>query len=122
MIRSIACAAVACAAATPAAFAGPYVNVENNAGFTGSSFDGSITEVHAGFDGPLGEYAGFYVQAGPALVSVEGEDLDTELSGKAGLGIDLTEQLNIYGELSFITSDSNDDYGYATKAGATYRF
>lgn len=120
MIRSIACAAVACAAATPAAFAGPYVNVENNAGFTGSSYNGNITEFHAGFDGALGEDAGYYVQAGPALISIDGYDLETELSGKAGLGIDLSEKLNAYGEVSFVTGD--DENGYATKVGVKYSF
>ena len=120
MIKS----ALAAVAATPfvasAAIAGPYVNVENNAGFTGSEYNGNITEFHAGFEGPLGESAGYYVQAGPAVVSIEGEDLETELSGKAGVGIDLTESLNAYGEVSFITGD--DDNGYATKVGLKYAF
>lgn len=96
------------------------MNVENNAGWTGSSYNGNITEFHAGFEGDLSESAGYYVQAGPALISVDGEDLDTELSGKAGVGIDLTEKLNAYGEVSFVTGD--DENGYATKVGVKYSF
>ena len=65
------------------AFAGPYVNAENNAGFTGSDFDGSVTELHLGYEGDLGESAGYYVQAGPAIVAPDGDDATTELSGKS---------------------------------------
>ena len=120
MIKSALAAVAAAPLFASAAVAGPYVNVENNAGFTGSEYNGNITEFHAGFEGPLGESAGYYVQAGPAVVSIEGEDLETELSGKAGVGIDLTESLNAYGEVSFITGD--DDNGYATKVGLKYAF
>ena len=120
MIKSALAAVVAAPLFASAAFAGPYVNVENNAGWTGSSYDANITEFHAGFEGPLGESAGYYVQAGPAMISVDGEDLETELSGKAGVGIDLSEKLNAYGEVSFVTGD--DENGYATKVGVKYSF
>ena len=33
---------------TPAAFAGPYVNVETNAGWTGSDYTGATTDFHVG--------------------------------------------------------------------------
>ena len=72
MIRSIACAAVACAAATPAAFAGPYANVETNAGWVGDDYSGAVTDLHVGFDGELGSAAGWYIQGGPAVVSADG--------------------------------------------------
>lgn len=103
-----------------AAIAGPYVNVENNAGFTGSEYNGNVTEFHVGYEGDLGEDASYYVQAGPAVIAADGEEIDTELSGKAGVGIALTEQLGAYGEVSFVTSD--DDNGYATKLGLKYSF
>ena len=103
-----------------AAVAGPYVNVENNAGFTGSSYQGNITEFHVGYEGDLGEDASYYVQAGPAVVAADGEEIDTELSGKAGVGISLTEQLGAYGEVSFLTADG--DNGYSTKVGLKYSF
>ena len=120
MIKS----ALAAVAATPllagAAMAGPYVNVEANSGFVGSDYEGTVTETHVGYEGDLGENAGYYVQAGPAFVSEDGEGTDTELSGKAGVSVAVTESVEIYGEISFITDE--DDNGYGTKVGATYRF
>ena len=120
MIKS----ALAAVAATPllagAALAGPYVNVEANSGFVGSDYEGTVIETHVGYEGDLGESAGYYIQAGPAFVSEDGGDNDTELSGKAGITVAATERVDIYGEISFITADG--DNGYGTKVGATYRF
>ena len=116
--------ALAAVAATPllagAAMAGPYVNVEANSGWVGSDYSGTVTEAHVGYEGELSSTAGYYVQAGPAFVSPDGDATETELSGKAGVGVDVAENVNIYAEISFITSD--DDNGYGTKIGATYRF
>ena len=102
------------------AIAGPYVNVEANSGFTGSDYEGTIIESHVGYEGDLGESAGYYVQAGPAFISEDGGDTDTELSGKAGVSVALSERVDVYGEISFVTDE--DDIGYGTKLGATYRF
>ena len=106
------------------ALAGPYVNVETNVGYTGNDFDGSVTDLHIGYEGDLGENAGYYVQAGPAIVAVDGEENETEISGKAGLGIDVTDQVNVYGEVSFLTLDQDisDDLGLGVKAGVKYSF
>ena len=122
MIKSALAAVAAAPFFASSALAGPYVNVESNAGFTGTDYDAAVTDLHVGYEGNLGDSAGYYVQAGPAIVSVDGEDRTTELSGKAGIGVDLTENLNVYGEVSFITIDGSDDNGYGTKIGATYRF
>ena len=100
--------------------AGPYVNLEANSGFTGSDYTGTVTETHVGYEGDLGENAGYYVQAGPAFVSEDGGETDTELSGKAGVSVAVTERVEVYGEISFITDE--DANGYGTKVGATYRF
>ena len=101
-----------------AAVAGPYVNIENNAGFTGSDFGGSVTEFHGGFAGSAGA-ANFYIQGGPALVSPDGEETTSEFSGKTGASIGLTEKLDAYGEVSFFTGDETN---YGTKVGVTYAF
>ena len=122
MIKSALAAVAALPILGSAALAGPYVNVEANSGFTGTDYEGTVTETHVGYEGPLGEKAGYYVQAGPAFVSPDGGDASTELSGKAGIGVDVTENINVYGEVSFITVDGSDDNGYGTKIGATYRF
>jgi len=117
---TIAAAAAAIALAPAAALAGPYVNVEANSGFVGSDYSGTVTDFAVGYEGNLGESVSWYAQTGPALVAIDGEDTETELSGKAGASVSITENLSAYGEVSFLTTD--DDNGYGTKAGVTYRF
>lgn len=116
--------ALAAVAALPilgsAAIAGPYVNVEANSGWTGSDYSGTTTEAHVGYAGDLSETASYYVQAGPAFISEDGEATETELSGKAGVGIAVAENVEVYGEISFVTDE--DDNGYGTKFGVTYSF
>ena len=120
MFKSVFAAGAALSLSAGAAVAGPYVNVEANSGFTGSDYNSTVTDFHVGYEGPVGDNAGYYVQAGPALVSVDGAETDTELSGKAGIGVDVSENVNVYGEVSFITAD--DDNGYGTKFGVKYTF
>ena len=120
MIKS----ALAAVAATPllagAAMAGPYVNVESNTGWVGSDYEGTVIETHVGYEGDISENAGYYVQAGPAFIAEDGEATETELSGKAGVSVAVSESVEVYGEVSFVTdADAN---GYGTKAGLTYRF
>ncbi len=122
MIKSALAAVVAVPVVSTAALAGPYANVESNAGFWGSDYQGSVTELHVGYEDQLGYDANWYIQAGPALVSPDGEDTTTEMSGKVGVGVDVTEQLNLYGELAFITVDGSDDNSYGTKLGIKYSF
>ena len=107
------------------AFAGPYVNLENNAGFTGSDFEGSVTETHVGYESALGESSAWYIQGGPALVSPDGGDLRTELSGKVGIGADVNENLGIYAEIAAQTQDEinfDEDLNFGTKVGLKYNF
>jgi len=117
-------AAAASTLAAPAAIAGPYVNAETNVGYTGNDFNGSVTDLHLGYEGGLGENAGYYIQGGPAIVAVNGEENETEISGKAGLGIDVTDQVNVYGEVSFLTLEQQlgDDLGLGAKAGVKFSF
>ena len=105
------------ALASPA-LAGTYANVENNAGYQ-DGFQGSITDIHIGYEGGDGVY-GFYLQGGPALVSPSGGDVDMELSGKIGGSVQASENVSIYGELSFITAE--DDPSVGTKLGAIWNF
>ena len=123
MIKSaIALAAAAPLMAAPA-LAGPYVNVETNAGWTGGDYTGATTDLHVGYEGPVGESAAYYVQVGASVVSPDGGDSDTVPSGKAGLGVALSDALGAYGEVSFQGSgDSSIDRGYGTKVGLKYSF
>ena len=122
MIKSVFAATAALSMSAGAAFAGPYVNIETNAGYTGNDYNAATTDLHVGYEGAIGEDAGYYVQAGPAIVSVDGEDTTTEFSGKAGVGVDIAENVNVYGEVAFITVDGSDDNNYGLKAGLKYTF
>ena len=118
-----AAAAAAAFAAPGAALAGPYVNVETNAGWTGSNYNGAATDLHVGYEGALGESASYYVQGGATYLAPDGADADTVPSGKAGVGVSLTEALGAYGEVSFVGSGSDDiDRGYGAKLGVKYSF
>ena len=105
-----------------AAYAGPYVNVENNSAFLGSDYAGSVLDLAIGYDTQLGENATLGAQIGPAFVNPDGDvDGSTQISGKVFGDISLTEKLNLYGELAGLTSEDTDNL-YNLKAGATYRF
>ena len=123
MIKSVFAATAALSMSAGAAFAGPYVNVEANSGWTGSDYTGTTTDAHVGYEGTIGEGASYYVQAGASVVSPDGGETDTVPSGKAGLGVALTDALGAYGEVSFIGSgDANVDRGYGGKLGVKYSF
>ena len=109
---------------TAPAIAGVYGNVETNAGITGGEYQGATTEVHLGVEGEIGS-ATVYAQGGPALVAVEGVDgTDLEYSGKAGIGIDVGESTNVYGEIAFQTVERqfDGDIPLGVKAGVKYNF
>ena len=123
MIKSVFAAAAALSMSAGAALAGPYVNVEANSGWSGSDYGGTTTDLHVGYEGALGESASYYVQGGASVVSPDGAESDTVPSGKAGLGLALTDALGAYGEVSFIGSGDDDiDRGYGAKLGVKYSF
>ena len=119
MIKSVFAATAALSMSAGAALAGPYVNVETNAGWTGSEYNGAATDLHVGYEGVIGETgASYYVQGGATLVSPDGGETDTVPSGKAGLGFAVTDALGAYGEVSFVGSGDEDiDRGYGAKLG-----
>ncbi len=123
MIKSVFAAAAALSMSAGAALAGPYVNVEANSGWVGSDYAGTATDLHVGYEGDLTDNATYYVQGGATVVSPDGGESDTVPSGKAGLGIALTDSLGAYGEISFVGSgDSDIDRGYGSKLGVKYNF
>ena len=118
-MKSIIAAGLLLGASAPA-FAGPYANIENNAAWQ-DGFDTAVTETHVGYEFENG----VYVQGGPAFISVDGEEGSTEISGKIGASREVSENLEVYGEVGFITEDQSFDYeeiSFATKVGLTYRF
>jgi|TARA_B100001063_G_scaffold231766_1_gene246189 hypothetical protein len=123
MFKSVFAALSASALSAGAALAGPYVNVETNAGWVGDDYSGAVTDLHVGYEGDLGESAAWYVQGGPALVSVDGEETETEISGKVGASVAITERLGAYGELSMLTADQDfDDLNVGGKLGVKFSF
>ena len=121
MIKSVFAATAALSMSAGAALAGPYVNVEANAGWTGDDYTGATTDIHVGYEGEIGA-ASYYVQAGPAIVAADGADTETEFSGKAGVGVPVTDAIGVYGEVSFLTTDDSDDLGVGGKLGVKYSF
>jgi hypothetical protein len=101
------------------AIAGPYANIEANSGWTGSDFGGSVIELHKGYEGALGEQGTWFVQGGPAIITPDGGDTTTELSGKVGASYCVSEDVEVYGEYSFVTGEEFDS---GVKAGVTYTF
>ena len=121
MFKSVFAATAALSVSAGAALAGPYVNVETNAGWVGDDYSGATTDIHIGYEGEAGA-ASYYVQAGPAIVAVDGEESDTQFSGKAGLGLPVSDAIGVYGEVSFLTAEDEDDFGLGGKLGLKYNF
>ena len=121
---------IAAIAASPflfagAAFAGPYVNVESNISYPDGDYSGATTDLHIGYEGSLSETADFYVQGGPSFLAVDGTDgSETEFSGKAGASVAVSEDLSLYGEISGISGETNNDdvVNWGGKLGAKFVF
>ena len=104
---------------TPA-MAGPYVNVESNANYTGSDYTSRATDLHVGYENDLGALA-YYVQGGKTINAADGVDSESNFSGKLGASVSATDKLGLYGEVSFAQVEDADN-NYATKLGEKYSF
>ena len=94
--------------------AGPYVNVESNANYTGTDYTSRATDLHVGYENNLGSLA-YYVQGGKTINAADGVDSKSNWSGKFGGSISATDKLGFYGEASFAqVKDADNTYG--TKA------
>ena len=102
--------------------AGPYVNVESNANYTGSDYQSRATDLHIGYENNVGDLA-YYVQGGKTINAADGVDSESNFSGKLGASVSATDKLGIYGEVSFADIfDEDTDTTYGTKLGAKYSF
>ena len=121
---------IAAVAASPvllagAAFAGPYVNVESNISYPDGDYSAATTDLHVGYEGSLSEGADFYAQIGPSFTAVDGTDgSEGEISGKVGVNVAATDSVGIYGELSGVTAEANNDdvVNWGAKLGAKFVF
>tara|TARA_B100000579_G_C22263489_1_gene590476 strand:- start:82 stop:438 length:357 start_codon:yes stop_codon:yes gene_type:complete len=118
-MKTIAFALAASTFAVPA-FAGPYVNVESNANYTGSDYTSRATDLHIGYENSLGSLA-YYVQGGKTINAADGVDAESNFSGKLGASVSATEKLGLYGEVSFSQVEDADNT-YGTKLGAKFNF
>ena len=125
---------IAAVAASPfllagAAFAGPYVNVESNLSYPDGSYSAATTDIHIGYEGTTGTEGkiAYYVQGGPSLAHTEStDDTETELSGKIGASVPVSDDLGIYAEISGATNgeDASGDniVDWGGKLGAKFTF
>ena len=118
MLKKVLTIAAASALSTPA-FAGFYVNVENNGSYTGKDYTGSGTDLHLGYEGSNDSGASFYVQGGALLSNPDNGESETNFSGKVGGSISAAEKIDVYGEFSMVADDTNS---YGTKLGLKYKF
>ena len=108
-----------------AAFAGPYVNVESKLQYHDGDHSEANTELHIVYEGSLSENADFYAQIGPAFGAVDGTDgSEGEISGKVGVNVAATENIGVYGEISGVTAEANNDdvVNWGAKLGAKFTF
>ena len=110
-------------------FAGPYVNVESNLSYPDGDYSSTATDIHLGYEGTAGAEGkiAYYVQGGPSLNHAEStDDTETELSGKVGASIGLSEDLAAYGEISGATdgedSDGDTVRNWGAKVGVKFTF
>ncbi len=106
----------AAALASPAQAEGFYLNPEFNAGFSGSDYTGSVLDAGIGY-----EDGGFYAQIGPSVLWADGGETEVGFSGKAGVSASVSENLGVYGEVSFAKYE-DIDAGYGLKVGTKYSF
>ena len=100
--------------------AGPYVNVETNANYTGSDYESRSTDLHLGYENNLGDLA-YYIQGGKTINAADGTDSESNFSGKLGGSVSATDKLGLYGEVSFAQVEDADNT-FGTKLGAKFSF
>ena len=112
MIKSVFAATAALSMSAGAAFAGPYVNVEANSGWTGSDYSGTTTDAHVGYEGTVGA-ASWYVQAALASSPLTAARPTPFLLVRQASVLLSPRHSAVMGEVSFIGSgDSDVDRGY----------
>ena len=124
MFNKIALTTLAVSSFAVPAIAGPYVNVEANQGWSGNDYSGALLETHVGYENSLGDSASWYIQGGPAISFPDDAEQVGAVSGKVGMGVDLTKRLSAYGEVSAMTNEGMEleGMGVGMKTGLKYKF
>ena len=122
MLKKVLAVAAVSAVSSVPVFAGFYVNVENNASYVGKDgkvdFTGSGTDLHLGYENG-NAFGSYYIQGGLYVSSPDNADSESNFSGKVGGSVIASEKINVYGELSLVTDDSNL---WGSKLGVKYSF
>ena len=111
---------VAAATLSSPVLAGPYVNVETRASYTGSDYKSRATDLHVGYESKAGDLD-WYIQGGQTLNVADASDSDTNWSGKTGLNVPVTDKVKVYGEVSFAQVEDADN-NWGTKLGTKFTF
>ena len=111
---------VAAATISSPVLAGPYVNVETRASYTGSDYKSRATDLHVGYESKAGDLD-WYIQGGQTLNVADASDSDTNWSGKTGLNVPVTDKVKVYGEVSFAQVEDADN-NWGTKLGTKFTF
>lgn len=119
MFKSFLAVTAALPVLSTSAFAAPYVEVKNTSDFSGGSFDGSLTEIHAGYETEVGENASAYIQFGPALNSPSDTGTSIDFSAYVGGEVSATEEITLFGELGLLTGEET---GLSSEVGVRYTF
>ena len=105
------------------------MNVESNLSYPDGDYSAATTDVHIGYEGTVGADGSiaYYVQGGPSLVHSETtDDTETEISGKIGASVPVTESLGAYAEISGATAGEDSDgdtiRNWGAKIGAKFTF
>ena len=111
---------VAAATLSSPVLAGPYVNVETRASYTGSDYKSRATDLHLGYENKVKDLA-WYIQGGKTVNAADGADSDSNWSGKTGLNVPVTDKVKVYGEVSFSQVEDADN-NWGTKLGTKFTF
>ena len=111
---------VAAATLSSPVLAGPYVNVETRASYTGSDYKSRATDLHLGYENKVKDLA-WYIQGGKTVNAADGADSNSNWSGKTGASFPVTSKLGVYGELSFSQVEDADN-NWGTKLGTKFTF
>jgi hypothetical protein len=118
MLKPFLCATSAIALSAGSAMAnGFYLNPEYNHGWSGSDSLGGVLDAHVGY-----EQDAFYLQLGPSIKMLDGDDAEVGFSGKTGFSAPVVaEKLDFYGEVS-VAKFEDTDAAFGAKAGMKYKF
>ena len=120
MIKTLLFTSAACLSFSAPAFAGPYINLESRAKYTGTDYTSRATDLHIGYESNVNDLA-WYIQGGKTINAADGSESDSNWSGKTGAKLPVTDKLGIYGELSFAQVEGADN-NWGTKLGTKFTF